>query len=532
MDKETFSQALLKQKEKGNELLAYISNMHESQNDFGDGMAIFGRVDLYSVPEEELDIFRVKFNSWKNNVDELLKLQFGSDDQYVYEWNANVSSHVSNKKPILSQLKKNVNVGLTSIDSFIGCLDIHYNDAKMNKTLKQEKMSNHPKVFISHKKEDKDYADALLNMINFIIGSNGDKIFCSSVPGYGIKQSHHIMDALKAQFDNNDIFMVIIHSPRYYHSAICLNEMGAAWVLGTRFCSFLTKDCKSEHLRGVINNEKIYIDPNDDPDQLNAHLNDFKNDLVEFFGCIKPDENKWENARSRFIKEISTLTYGPDSSNDVDEFEVWYLPAFNQIFKLLDIDNFQRWAYPCAIAGNTVLKANIYENLEEIPNYILGRPKRKKYQQMDSLMRNLGLLISDFAVVYSQHAEKLGNSYIIPKFYKRIINNPKYEEDLAAYTEYTMLISDMLFELTRLCNLILSRIREICTNYRTDIGLLHIDNQISAKDLVYNDTEISDNPYPGLKEYIKVRLTRETHFGNNPYINESGYTQSKYSCEC
>ena len=56
MDTETFSQALLKQKEKGNELLAYISNMHESQNDFGDGMAIFGRVDLYSVPQE-FDVF-------------------------------------------------------------------------------------------------------------------------------------------------------------------------------------------------------------------------------------------------------------------------------------------------------------------------------------------------------------------------------------------------------------------------------------------------------------------------------------------
>ena len=80
-----------------------------------------------------------------------------------------------------------------------------------------------PKVFISHKKEDKAYADALVALINFIIGSDGDNVFCSSVQGYGIKQSRDIMDELKAQFDNYEIFMIIIHSPRYYQSAICLN---------------------------------------------------------------------------------------------------------------------------------------------------------------------------------------------------------------------------------------------------------------------------------------------------------------------
>jgi len=38
MDKEHFSKLLIEQQERGMALLSLISNMHEGQNDFGDGM--------------------------------------------------------------------------------------------------------------------------------------------------------------------------------------------------------------------------------------------------------------------------------------------------------------------------------------------------------------------------------------------------------------------------------------------------------------------------------------------------------------
>ncbi len=174
-----------------------------------------------------------------------------------------------------------------------------------------------PKVFISHKQEDKPFADALVGLINFIIGPSGDKVFCSSIPGYGIRQSRDIIDDLKAQFDEHNIFMVIIHSPRYYNSTICLNEMGASWILGTKFSSFMTKDCTYDLLNGVIGKEKICININEERGMLNAHLNDFKNDLLSFFGVGAIDESKWEHARDRFVKEVSMLSYastGDDTS--------------------------------------------------------------------------------------------------------------------------------------------------------------------------------------------------------------------------
>lgn len=93
-------------------------------------------------------------------------------------------------------------------------------------------------VFISHKSEDTNYAEALISLINFIIGPEGKRVFCSSVQGYGIKQSHNIHDTLKRQFNDYEVFSIIIHSPRYYNSSVCLNEMGAIWVLGDTVCIF------------------------------------------------------------------------------------------------------------------------------------------------------------------------------------------------------------------------------------------------------------------------------------------------------
>lgn len=531
MDKEQLSKLLIEQQDKGKALLSLISNMHESRNDFGDGMAVFGIEDLFYVPEDELDNFLNKFEGWRSYISELLKTQFGVDDQFVYEWDSYVGSYISKREPILPQLRKKVNKGLSLIESFLQRLDLHFHEEEnVEKALNHDNKKKPPKIFISHKKEDKAYADALVNLINYIVGADGDKIFCSSVQGYGIKQSRDIMDELKAQFDEHEIFMIIIHSPRYYQSAVCLNEMGAAWVMGTRFSSFLTKDCKAEHMRGVINREKIYIDLNDDPDMLEAHLNDFKNDLLTFFGKDPIDENKWANSRRRFVNEVSSLSYNPVANAGIDLFEKLYIPAFDHIFEMLDLENFHKWAYLCAISGNTVLKASVYENIGEISSYIMSRPKHKEYACWDSLIQNLGLLLNDFEIVFSQHAEKIDDDrYAVELFYKRYVPNPNYEEDLKAYTEHVMLVSDMIFELARMCNLILSRIRMLYPEYKVELGILHVNNRFSSPDLVYRESEVSDAPYPGIKEYIKVRLTRETHLGTNPNIDASGY-ESKKMC--
>ena len=71
------------------------------------------------------------------------------------------------------------------------------------------------------------------------MGLKQNMIFGSSVPGYDIGLNQDIFQTLLTMFNEHDLYMIFLHSNNYYASAVSLNEMGAAWVLKTKFCSVL-----------------------------------------------------------------------------------------------------------------------------------------------------------------------------------------------------------------------------------------------------------------------------------------------------
>ena len=162
-----------------------------------------------------------------------------------------------------------------------------------------------PKIFISHKSEDVGFVNALVNLLRLYIGSNEDKIFCSSIPNYKIGLGKDIYPEIKAQFEKHDVFMIIIHSPRYYQSPVCLNEMGAAWIQTTECCSFLTSDCKFDDLKGVI--DKNYISIKVNADDAKDRMNEFIGKVLDFFHLPQLEFSsfsQWEKDRDEFLKEV------------------------------------------------------------------------------------------------------------------------------------------------------------------------------------------------------------------------------------
>lgn len=166
-----------------------------------------------------------------------------------------------------------------------------------------------PKLFISHKTEDKPFVSELVRLLEFIVGSGEDRIFCSSIAGYDIKPGREILKELKRQFDEYGIFFIVVHSPRYYKSAICLNEMGAAWALGSSFCSFLTDDCSYKLLEGVIDGKYMSIKVNDNYDTVVSKLNYLKDELLHFFSIDSFNQNRWETIRNEFIERTQHIEY-------------------------------------------------------------------------------------------------------------------------------------------------------------------------------------------------------------------------------
>lgn len=106
-------------------------------------------------------------------------------------------------------------------------------------------------------------------------------------------------------FNEHELFVIFVHTPRFYNSHVCLNEMGAAWVLKTDFCSILSRDMSFEDMDGVVNNRSfsIKVDNADAP----ARMNELKDKLVNLIDLVPIDETKWERKRNNFLKLAKTL---------------------------------------------------------------------------------------------------------------------------------------------------------------------------------------------------------------------------------
>lgn len=189
----------------------------------------------------------------------------------------------------------------TNYHSIKGIYSLLMKNASKQFNVNEAKDKKSPMVFISHSSNDKEFVEALVDLLESI-GLTKENLFCSSVDGYGIPLSNDIFETIRALFNEYELFVVFVHSPRYYESHVSLNEMGAAWVLKTDFCSLLTKDMEFNKMTGVVNRSSlsIKVDNNEAP----ARLTELKNKLTNIFGLIPLDEVKWERKRNQFLKLV------------------------------------------------------------------------------------------------------------------------------------------------------------------------------------------------------------------------------------
>ena len=275
-----------------------------------------GYINVTSYDKDDVDKCRSILMKWQLTTKEVLLSIYGDSHRYLESFNNTITEKNGGynfKREFKSELTKGIGV----LESIVETKNIGVSEqVKPNHNLS---MSKPPKIFISHKTEDKPFVDELIKMLEFIVGPNTKRIFCSSAGGYDIKPGRDILSELERQFEENEIIFVIVHSPRYYTSPICLNEMGAAWILGNRFFSFLTSDCPFSILKGVIDSKYISIKVNDPQETVVSKLNAFKDYLLDLFDVDKEGFNstKWEAIRNEFILRTSSMK--PDVSNKTKE---------------------------------------------------------------------------------------------------------------------------------------------------------------------------------------------------------------------
>ncbi|MGG5317635.1 toll/interleukin-1 receptor domain-containing protein [Enterococcus sp. AZ072] len=88
------------------------------------------------------------------------------------------------------------------------------------------------KVFISHSSKDQAYATIFVELLkNF--GFREKDIFCSSMYATGVKYGEKIFERLKDELTDGPIMLYLL-SQNYYESVVCLNEMGASWMMSEK----------------------------------------------------------------------------------------------------------------------------------------------------------------------------------------------------------------------------------------------------------------------------------------------------------
>ena len=314
----------------GKIILSELSSMRETS-----GPAINV---IYYVSEDVDEAIR-KINRWQLTVKDILISGYGSSHRYVATFENTIT-----KKDLGFNFKKEfeheMNEGLSVLESISESLMLGL-DGECKSLDTEKTVAKPPLVFISHAELDKEFANEIVTLFEFIGVKGKEKLLCTSVDGYRIPVGRDIVEYLREVFNNYDLFVIILHTHNYYTRPLCLNEMGAAWALKTKYFSVLASDFNFNDMTGVVNNKDVAIKIG--AEDCEARINQLKNALVDFFGLPQPDEDRWPHYRGNFLnnclkfkstKSVHKQEKAPRQTPKYDDS----LVALSTSFKVFQVD--------------------------------------------------------------------------------------------------------------------------------------------------------------------------------------------------
>lgn len=165
-------------------------------------------------------------------------------------------------------------------------------------SVKNEVAKKDLNIFISHSSKDEELVKLFVDRILLLsLKINLDCIFCTSIEACSITSGEDFRDIIKERLIKASHVIQII-TENYKHSEVCLNEMGAAWVLNNRIFPFIMEPIDYESVGFIhlpnqllkLNNAKDIlrfideiklIDSNLKHTEVNRHVNDFIKNVVK-----------------------------------------------------------------------------------------------------------------------------------------------------------------------------------------------------------------------------------------------------------
>lgn len=152
------------------------------------------------------------------------------------------------------------------------------------------------KIFISHSSKDKIVVEAFANLLRLGANISHDDIFCTSIEEMKIHNGDDIRQHIRNNVNFAD-FAILLISPNYKQSEICLNEMGAVWAVDKKVRTYVLPGLQESEVGWLIDTkaaEKI-----NDPVALVALYDEF----VKFYK-LTGNTQLWTAQAEKFLTTI------------------------------------------------------------------------------------------------------------------------------------------------------------------------------------------------------------------------------------
>ena len=216
--------------------------------------------------------------------------------------------------------------------------------------------------------------------------------------------------------------------------------------------------------------------------------------------------------------EAAVKEHLTDEEQRKQKDEMIYASYIDEWAAKADLDN---WRGVCSwLSADTPTFLKVwYDNQKEFLIWIIARIWPNRHPLLEKALHNYKAVLQDLLNVFDQHIDydtEDENFIRTKKFYKiREGNMELYDRLGKQYDEHVNLINDLFFELTRAANYVCDRVREaIFDGYRLKEGALLIERHSVGYELKtvrvrveYRDEERTAMPYPGLREFKKVRYS-------------------------
>lgn len=253
---------------------------------------------------DKLSVSKIKekINKWQYATKTVISTCYGSDSEHYRIFVQTIADNRGLYLDAKDDLAREVNDGRNALSSIIEAENLKAELPEIHTQTPSSTIEvNTPKVFISHASTDKVVIREFIdNILKNGLGLNDNNIVCTTFEWTTVEPGNSIPEYIKDNIESASVVLAMV-SKAYQKSAVCQNEVGAAWALGNRPISVVLPDADFNELGWLFKLDKAIKINNSDS------LNLLQETLCDRLGLKIMTSLHWSPCVKKFLDAIQDI---------------------------------------------------------------------------------------------------------------------------------------------------------------------------------------------------------------------------------